>query len=322
VVEAYIDEAQPVSSAAVSRVRPELKASPATIRSVMAELEENGLLLQPHTSAGRVPTEKGLRAYLDGMMSEKLHPWDRSRLDAAASGDPADFPAALGQVLSSLSGQLAVIAVPRFVGSRFREVGLLRCERGRFLAYFVSPGGLVQQKVVDVDFDLTLEELTQVQNYLNERLQGRTLEEVRGLVREQLDAAQSEAFMLARQALEICKRALPEPDLKLVVEGASHLVQQPEFADVDKLRTLLRTLDDRAALLRLLDRVLDGQGVRVVLGSEALREVPDLACIGSTLPGSSGSALSVVGPTRMDYGRLVPLVRYATVLFERYWTRM
>src|SRR5690349_18149545 len=110
VVEAYVDEAQPVSSPAVAKKRAELKASPATIRAVMAELEERGRLSQPHTSAGRVPTEQGLRVYLDGLMNAKLHPWDRSRLDAAAEGDPADFPASLGQALSGLSGQLALIA--------------------------------------------------------------------------------------------------------------------------------------------------------------------------------------------------------------------
>ncbi len=324
VIEAYVDEAQPVSSSAVARRIKDLRASPATIRHVMAELEDAGLLSQPHTSAGRVPTERGLRVYLDGLMSEKLHPWDRSRLEAAAgTEDPADFPASLGQALSGLSGQLAVIAVPRFLGSRFREVGLARCERGRFLAYFVSPAGLVQQKLVEVDFDLSADELLRVQHYLNERLQGMTLDEVRALVREQLDAANSEAFALARQAAEICRRALPDPELKIVVEGTSHLVQQPEFADVDKLRTLLRTLDDRAALLRLLERVLDAQGVRVVLGSEApVLSVPDLACIGGTVGTGTGGAITVVGPTRMDYGRLVPLVRYATQLFDQYWLRM
>ncbi len=326
VVESYIDEAQPVSSATVSRRGTGLQLSPATIRNVMVELEEQGLLAQPHPSAGRVPTELGLRTYLDGVMSPKLHPWDRSRLDAATqNGDPTEFPTTLGQSLAGLSGQVAVVAVPRFLGSRFREVGLVRLHAGRFLAYFVSPGGLVQQKLVEVDFDLSETELTWIQNFLNQQLRERTLAEARAFVLRELGKTEALRDTLTRQAFEICERALPRADFRLLVEGASHLVEQPEFADVDKLRSVLRAIDDHAALLKLLDRVLDHVGVRVVLGSEhQVSSATELACVGSRWHSATGDsgAVSLIGPQRMDYGRLVPMVRYAMQLFEGYCEKL
>ncbi len=325
VVEAYIDDAQPVSSTAVARRSKSLKLSPATIRAVMADLEHQGLLQQPHTSAGRVPTEQGLRVYLDGLMSPKLHPWDRSRLDAAAAeSDPVDLPASLGYSLAGLSGQLAVVAVPRLVGTRFREIGLVRCDAGRILAYFVSPGGLVQQKLVEVDFDLSADELTRLSNFLNAHISGRSLEDVRALVREELAQAEPQE-PLRTQAYELCRRALPEGDLKLFVEGAAQLVNQPEFADLERLRAVMRAVDDRGALLKLLERIFDGQGVQVVLGSEhQMRGAHELVCVGSSWNGSRGGrvAISLLGPQRMDYGRAVSLIRYATELFDRYWQRL
>jgi len=326
IVEAYIDEAQAVSSAAVARRGRALRLSPATIRSVMAELEELGLLTQPHTSAGRIPTELGLRTYLDGLMSPKLHPWDRSRLDATLQGgDLAEFPSSLGQSLAGLSGQVAVVAVPRFLGTRFREVGLVRCATGRFLALFVSPGGLVQHKLVEVDFDLKETEITWVQNFLNERLRALTLAEARALVQQELGRAEALRDTLTRQAFAICEQALPSSELRLLVQGAARLVEQPEFADVEKLRSVLRAIDDHAALLELLDRVLDGDGVQVVLGSEhQLGEATALACVGSRWQSGNGDsgAVSLIGPQRMDYGRLVPMVRYAMQLFEGYCERL
>ena len=131
---------------------------------------------------------------------------------------------------------------------------------------------------------------------------------------------------LRRQALEIGARALPEPvpegELELIVEGTSHLVGQPEFADLRQLRSLLEAIEDRHALLQLLQRILDGAGVKVVLGSEHLvRPLEEVACVGSTFHGPAGQpvAVTLLGPARMDYGRLMPLVDYATKLFGRYW---
>lgn len=326
VVEAYIHHAQPVSSSAVARLRPELGLSSATIRAVMADLEAAGLLYQPHTSSGRMPTERGLRTYVDSLVSPKLRPWDRTRLEAtAANTDFAAFPTHLSQTLSGLSGQVAVVVVPRFLGSRFREVGLVRCGSGRFLAYFVSPHGLVQQKLVEVDFDLNPEALLRIQNFLNDRLRDRTLDEVRALLQAELHEARETRDVLRAQALEIGQRVVPALELEVLVEGASHLLDQPEFADLETLRTLMKTIEEKETLLQLLNTLLDNAGVKVMLTSEhPLRSLPDLACVGCAWTGPSGnrSAIGLLGPTRMDYGRLVPLVQYATEIFGRFWEQL
>lgn len=323
VVETFVEDAQPVSSSAVAHRGKGLKLSPATIRSVMAELEAAGLLHQPHANAGRVPTDLGMRAYLDGLMSPKLHPWDRTRLQAATDvDDPGQFPGTLSRGLAGLTGQLAVVAVPGFLGSHFREMGLVRCDVGRFVAFFVSKSGLVQQKLLQLDFDLTPEEITHIQNFLNDKLAGQSLEQVRSFIQREQGEARQRRDTLTCRALQIGGQALPPPELKLFVEGASNLVKQPEFGDVETLRSLVHAIEDEDALLGLLGRILDASGVTVVLGSEHhFGGVDFLGCVGKPSPGPEGShaAVSLVGPNRMDYGRFVPLVNYASELFEVFW---
>lgn len=346
VIEAYIDEAQPVSSAVVARQLELLSAgrhsrdrhnvawSPATIRNVMAELEAGGFLAQPHTSAGRIPTEKGLRLYLDDLMSPKLRPWDRTRLDEVAAGAaPSTLPNALGQSLAGLSGQVALIVMPSFLGGRFREIGLVRVNPGRFIAFFVSLSGLIQQKLVEVDFDLTPDELMRIQNFLNERLAGRSLDEVRNLIAHELGEARAELDMLKHRAYTIGIQAIPQPTPSLVVEGTAQLVDQPEFADVAKLRNLVHAIEDRTALLSLLDKVIEmpvaakaEEGTaKVILASEHdMGDMLEVSFVGRSISSPSGeqATVSILGPRRMDYGRLVALVDYASQLLSKYWERI
>ncbi|MEZ0311728.1 MAG: heat-inducible transcriptional repressor HrcA [Myxococcota bacterium] len=348
VIEAYIDDAQPVSSAVVARQLEALSTarhardrhaaawSPATIRNVMAELEAGGFLAQPHTSAGRIPTEKGLRLYLDDLMSPKLRPWDRTRLDEVAAGAaPSSLPTALGQSLAGLSGQVALIVMPSFLGGRFREIGLVRVNPGRFIAFFVSVSGLIQQKLVEVDFDLTPDELMRIQNFLNERLAGRSLDEVRALIARELGEAESELDLIKQRAYAIGQQAIPQPTPSLVLEGTAQLIEQPEFADVAKLRSLVHAIEDKTALLTLLDKLIEvpmaakaageDAGTKVVLASEHdMSDMLEVSFVGRAIASPSGeqATVSILGPSRMDYGRLVALVDYASQLLSKYWERI
>jgi heat-inducible transcriptional repressor len=331
VVEAFVAGAQPVSSGAVAkRLRHVLDISPATIRSEMAHLESEGYLHQPHTSAGRVPTEKGFRAYLDHLDQPRLRPGDRSALDATVdTHDPAELPASLGHSLAGLSGQVAVVAVPRLLDARIKEVALVRHSDRRFLVIFVSHGGLVQQKIVEWDTDVDSEQLLCAQNFLNEQLQHHSVPELRRRIREVLDGQRSHYDSLREVALRIVQRALPDPaeaeDLNIIVEGTSHLVGQPEFADLDRLRALLEAIESRRGLLELLDRVLESDEVKVMLGSEHhVPALPRVACVGvpAVSPEGHSAAVTLLGPARMNYGRLVPLVDYAAQLFAHYWARV
>ncbi len=323
-VEAFLERAEPVSSAAVARRLGDLNLSSATIRAAMAELEELGLLRQPHTSAGRVPTELGLRLYLDSLLEPRLRPGDRAGLEALAQVDPTDLPATLGQRLAALTGQVAVVALPKVVGARLREIGLVRYDDHRFLAVFVSPGGLVQQKLVEVEFDIDGPLLSEAQNLLDEHLPRLSIAELRDLILRELAGEHGQLANLRREALDLGGRALAAAgtprELQLIVEGTSHLVGQPEFGDLERLRRLLQAIEERTALLELLDRVLDGAGVKVMLGSEhQVEALPEVACVGGSWVGEAGEvgAVTLLGPARMNYGRLVPLVGYATGLFDR-----
>lgn len=338
VVETYVDDAEPVSSGTIARnLSRELTqrrarqdaVSSATIRNVMAELEAAGYLAQPHTSAGRVPTDKGIKLYLDDLMSPKLRPWDRTRLDeVTASADPGSLPTALGQSLAGLSGQVALIALPSLAGARFREIGLVRVGPGRLVAFFVAPIGIVQQRLVEVDFDLTPDELQRIQNFLNERLVGRSLAEVRSLIAAELADAQAALDTAKTRAFAIGQKAIPDTAQSIVVEGTTHLIEQPEFSDINRLRQLVHAIEDKSALLGILDKLTDGardaDSVRVLLSSEHhIDDMHEVSLVGRSVVDASGqqTTVSILGPQRMDYGRLVALVDYASHLLVNYWDR-
>lgn len=334
VVELYVKDGLPVSSQRVAEHlgdRPEVtrgrgsrrSMSAATVRHELVALTAAGMLLQAHHSAGRTPTQLGLRTYLDHMLSPRMHPWDRTHLDEAArSGHPSALPGSLGQTLAELSGELTVVGVPRVLGTVYREIGLAKVGPTQLIVYFVSAGGEVQQKLIDVDRSLSADELPRVQNYLNRCLTHRTLQEIRDVIAAELNRERTVKDTLQRTALEIGLKALPEPEVELVIEGRSQLAQKPEFADISRLQALLRTIETKSVLLQLLEQIIDGPEVTVMLGSEHdVSEAQDLACIGIACRGPTGPAVTigVVGPTRMDYERLIPMVRYAKDLFERHW---
>lgn len=321
-VVAYLETGKEVSSAAVVGRLEGSKPSAATVRNVMAQLEKQGFLAKPHSSAGRIPTESGLRHYLNHGLAPKLRPWDRTRLEASAQGtNPDRLPTQLSHDLAGLAGQMVVLAVP-LVHGQVREVGFVRCAPGRFLAYFVLGGGSVHQKLVEVEFDLTSPELERLQGYLNHQLRKHDLEEVRRQLRAQVEAA-AHGPELGPEALQVGMQALPEPEVKLVVEGASHLANKPEFGNQEKLHALLKAVEERKLLLQFLDRLLSGDGVQVILSSEMnVPEMGDLACVGVTgltAKGERSATITVLGPARMDYRRLLPLVGCASDVFGRYW---
>lgn len=327
VVHLYAKNGTPVASSAVAkhlsgRLGPVRGLSAASIRAEMSALSKSGFLEQAHASGGRVPTEAGIRAFLDNDLRPKLHPWDRKQLQAAGRGSVAEVPALLSQTLAGLSGQVAIVAVPRFAGRSFREVGLARCGVGRFVVYFVSPGDVVQQTLVEVDFDLNASEVDRIHNFLNDRLTHRTLREVRELIQEELASHEAQRDRLRRSALEIGLRALPSPEIDLVVHGTAGLAAQPEFAD--RMHLVLQAIQDKTALLGLLDRMLEQRGVTVMLASEHRQPgMAGLSCVGAACGGNHGGAgVTLMGPARMDYPRLVPMVRHATEVLGRLYGQL
>ncbi len=316
IVETYIDSGEAVGSKTVSdRLRNAL--SSASIRAVMASLGHRGLVAQPHTSSGRVPTDRGWREYLDAILvPESVRPKDRVSIERLSFRDgrsPLEIMRQAAAMAASELGVAAVVVAPRLEQSILKRMELVPIGAGRLLALAVTEGGLVHERLLKVDPALGRNELERFANFLNTLLPGRTLREVR-LV---LEAAQREdRSELERQAAELGQRALDgdTDEVEIVIEGASRVLAQREFVEAPQLGSeLLKAIEERALWLSLLEEVeaADDAGVsKVFVGDEA--PDPGLSQCGLVVTrwstGRASGIVAVFGPKRLDYRRAIPLV--------------
>jgi heat-inducible transcriptional repressor len=323
-VQEFINTAEPVGSQQLA-ARHHLGVRAAMVRNLMSELEEAGFLKQPHTSAGRIPTDRAFRYYVDRLTpSSPIGFHDRTQIELHYSAPPADFNEIVrdtSRLLALMTGHAALVMAPRLESVMLERVQFLRLREFEVMAVFVPITGGVQSRLVQTARDHTQEELDRMAGYLNDSLHGRTLENARGWIEERLrdDRAAYDAFV--RTALTLGGAATRSSSTaELYVEGGSKAVEQPEFADPGRLRELLRALEDKTALLNLLERSLTHEGPMVSIGSEnfdarlsALAIVAASYASGITPLGS----LAIVGPVRMDYDRVIPLVSYTARALSR-----
>jgi heat-inducible transcriptional repressor len=321
VIETYVETALPVSSQALAAGHG-LGLSPASLRSTMAALTEKGFLHQPHTSAGRIPTVQGFRYYLDQVF--KLSPLSRreqSRLHEHILPGEGELPQVLrraARTLSSLTRQVCVVMAPRQNLARWRQIDFVLLRPGMILAVLVMQGGLVSNRMVQMDENLNADDLVRYGNYLNSLFEGRTTQEVRGEIERQLLSARK-TLDAYRRAWELAAQALADEDLpEVFVGGASHLADQPEFTELETIQELLRLIEERSRLLELLDKTSAGKSVSVNLAED----MPGLsACSLVASPYSAFSstqgALAVLGPVRMNYARIVPMVDFAAQILSQ-----
>ena len=315
----YITSGEPVGSRKLSR-RYGLDVSPATIRNELADLEEQGYLVQPHTSAGRVPTDKGFRAFVDALVRMRdVQPEDKAallgRLSQLTPGVD-DLPREAGRLLSSLTGGAAVVHSPPPTEQRVAQLRFLPLREGQLLAVLVTGRGTVENRVVSLSRVPDPSELERLHNYLSPLLGERTLSELRAHVARQAADERTEFAERARQMVEATALAGSAPR-DVVIEGQTRLLGQPDFASVEKMRGVLGVLEERERLLELLDRTLVAGGVQVLIGAETqLVEAQDLALITATYGQQDGTVgtLGVIAPARTDYQKVVPLVGFAADL--------
>jgi heat-inducible transcriptional repressor len=315
----YITSGEPVGSRKLAR-RYGLDVSPATIRNELADLEEQGYLVQPHTSAGRVPTDKGFRAFVDALVRMRdVQPEDRAALLGRMSQlrpGVDDVPREVGRLLSSLTGGAAVVHTPPPTEQRVAQLRFLPLREGQLLAVLVTQRGTVENRVVSLERVPDASELERLHNYLSPLLGERTLSELRAQVARAAADERSEFTERARQMVEATALAGSAPR-DVVIEGQTRLLGQPDFASVEKMRGVLSVLEERERLLELLDRTLVAGGVQVLIGAETqLVEAQDLALITATYGQQNGAAgtLGVIAPSRTDYQKVVPLVGFAADL--------
>jgi heat-inducible transcriptional repressor len=317
VVMAYLGDAAPIGSANLAQLLP-VNLSPASIRSTLAELGVMGLLKQRHSSAGRVPSERGLRVFVDELEGREQLPPSEMRAIASSLADAEGEGAVhvASQLLSERTRQLGFVIAPRLDRVVLRHVSLVRLASDRILVVLVSQTGVAHRRVIADDGSGDQAELDRIAAELGGRVAGRTLAEVHALLSQEAKALRRHADRLLSRVVALGLRALasPEPaDADVVIETRLALLAQPEFQDPRRLRELLAAVETKERLLSLLDKALDGDGVSVAFGEE-LEEpaLHDCALVASRYggPGAPLGVLGVIGPSRMNYARVIPLVRY------------
>ena len=306
-VERYIADGQPVGSRTLARATG-IELSPATIRNVMSDLEVLGLIASPHTSAGRVPTSRGYRLFVDTMLTA-----DREHLHAPslAADQPQKVIANAANLVSDLSHFVGVVIAPRR-SSVFRHIEFLRLSERRLLVIMVSPEGDVQNRVLFTESDYTTSQLTEASNYLNHHFAGMAIEQVREKLLAEVESLRGEIATLMQAAVQVSTEALSQPQDDVVISGERNLLSVTDFfSDMGQLRRAFDLFEQKAQLVRLLDISAQAEGVRIYIGGESqIVPMEELSVVSAPyeIDGQVVGTLGVIGPTRMAYDRMIQIV--------------
>lgn len=321
-VDTYIETGEPVGSRTISRILPS-NLSPASVRNVMMDLEDAGLIFSPHTSAGRMPTERGLRFFVDALMEVgAMSTEERAHIDAqiAASNRPRRTADVLGEattLLSGLSHCAGVVVTPK-LNARLKHIEFVNLGPGRALVILVGEDGGVENRVIDVPPGLPPSTFTAASNYLSSRFQGKTIDEVQRVVRSEMDSLRRELDEISARIVEAgvgIWSGDADPDSKtLIVKGQANLLESTAAADLERIRRLFEDIENKKELVQLLGLAEGGEGVRIFIGSESrLFSLSGSSLIVAPYRNSEEKivgVLGIIGPTRMNYARIVPMVDY------------
>ena len=321
-VQRYIQDGQPVGSRTLSR-DSDLNLSPATVRNAMADLEEAGLLRAPHTSAGRIPTVRGYRFFVDTLLT--VNPLNQQEIEHLrtqinVTGDNEDLSESVSSLLSELTLLAGVVMLPKHEIGRLRHVEFLSLSGNQVLVITVMNKSKVQNRIIQTRRHYSASELQEASNYLSELSAGRDLSEVRPQLLRELDDTRKHMNEMMRAAIEMADKAfspIPEQE-NLVVAGQTNLMDYIELADIDKIRELFEAFRKKSDILQLLDLSLNASGVQIFIGEESGYKALN-SCSVVTAPyavnGEVLGVLGVIGPTRMAYDRVIPIVDVTARLF-------
>ena len=307
--------------------------SSATIRNVMSELEDAGLLEQPHTSAGRIPTDQGYRYYVDNMLDwTTLSENDLSAIESIGTGQevtarPDRLMERASHVLSEISENVGIVVWPSLAENRLKQIRFMKLPDSRILVVLVSTSNIVHDKVIALDEDFTQDELNRTARYLNSEFAGKTLLAIRSDILALMKKEKALYDSVVRNAILLCERSFEDEDsatAEVFVDGASNIFGKPEFSNAEKVRDLFRTFEEKSRLVRILNECVAGDSansrVRVLIGQEnvtlSLKNCAVITAsydLGSDVSGTIG----VVGPTRIEYGRMMAVVNYLARFIER-----
>jgi len=307
-VERYISDGQPVGSRTLSRASG-LELSPATIRNVMADLEELGLIVSPHTSAGRIPTARGYRLFVDTMLTVQNNALVTPELVAE---QPQKVIANAAQLLSNMSQFVGVVMAPRR-SSVFKHIEFVKLSERRVLVIIVSPQGDVQNRVIFTDADFSASQLIEASNFINAHYAGLDIEQVRERIKQEVDQLRGEVASLMQAAMHVSAEAMSqEPQEQVIISGERNLLAVSDFSsDMGNLRRAFDLFEQKTQILRLLDFSSKAEGVRIYIGGES-QVVPfeELSVVSAPyeVDGQIVGTLGVIGPTRMHYDKMIQIV--------------
>ena len=326
IVDTYLETGEPIGSRTLSR-RVNLGLSPATIRNVMADLEDLGLLFAPHTSAGRLPTEAGLRLFVDGLLEVgNLGEDERKNLEGRCASLGKSLEGLLEEATSALSGlcHCASLVVAPKTESPLRHIEFVNLSPGRTLVVMVTENGVVENRVIQSPPTMPPSVLAEASNYLSARLLGRTLSEARDAIRAELDEHQVQLDELTAKVVQagLATWSGAERDGSLIVRGQATLLEDvTALADLECIRTLFAALETKETMVRLLSLADDAEGIQIFIGSDNhLFNITGCSMIVAPYQNTSEKiigAIGVIGPTRMNYARIIPMVDYTAKMIGR-----
>ncbi len=332
-VEAYLASGEPVGSRTLSQRLP-LTLSPASIRNVMADLEKMGLLYAPHTSAGRVPTERGLRLFVDGMLQVgDLAQEERAAIEDRISTSGHSLEEVLNEAATLLSGlsRCAGLLVAPKQEAALKHIEFVSVAPGKALVVIVGEDGSVENRFLDIPLGLPLSALVEASNYLSAKLRGRTLDAARSEIRKEMDEQRAELDALTSKVVAAGLATLSErpasvgqanEDKILIVRGAARLLEDVDAqSDIERVRTLFDDIERKSDLIRLLELAKDAEGVRIFIGSEnklfSLSGSSIVAAPYADAKGKIVGVIGVLGPTRLNYAHIIPMVDYTARVVGR-----
>jgi heat-inducible transcriptional repressor len=317
VIRDYILRAHPVGSGKITK-KYRLNMSPATVRNIMACLEDLGLLERPHPSSGRIPTDSGFRYYVNTLMDPKpLHREEKEFILNRVQEAPHDVGVIMqetSRVLSHISHYTSLVSTPRISQTVFEQIDLIRLDRTRILMVLVSPTGVVYNRIIGDIRGLSQEDLDHAAEYLNRHIKGLPLEEAKQKIMEQMEAEKDQYDRILSRVWNSSRRVLEAEQADVYVDGQSNILDYPEFSeDLHKMKSLLRAFEEKEIMLQLLDMAMEGLGIQVYIGGEnQVEEMADCSLIATTYHqrGVALGTLGLIGPKRMDYSRMIPLVDF------------
>ncbi|HMK44173.1 MAG TPA: heat-inducible transcriptional repressor HrcA [Dissulfurispiraceae bacterium] len=319
VIESYIHKPEPVGSRFVTK-KYSIGFSPATIRNIMSDLEDLGLLAQPHTSAGRIPTDRGYRCYVDSL----LRPTGQLESDIyrelmrefsssveAVRNDLAHMFHEVTDALSRMSNYVGVVLPPKPEQTVFQRIDLMKYRDGHVVAVLMTDQGMMRNKMIQVSPELSQDDLTRIADYLNSEYRGRTVDEIAEHLVALVHDEKALWDRLIARAIEVCQQALNFNKDDLYISGLYDAMDLPDFADIGRIRQLSKAIKDKHVILKLLDEFSRHEGVQVLIGGESLvSDLSNLSIVAAPYREGERSlgVVAVIGPTRMDYSKAIIMV--------------